>query len=188
MCAAVTEVLHDGYMGRLASIRTLQLLAGMDNLTAAKCCCVSPHTYRRWRSDRRPNPTAMRLLAISRSIMCRRAAGKAGRCMTASGSHAVPATGCRRHRSKACRYSSPWRTISCARHRRETPAVRRPAGDTGPVRGGLLMALRVPPETGGNHSLCAGSLRRLDHFETVSPHSETVCINMRGYMPGNAAQ
>ncbi|GAB4348053.1 MAG: hypothetical protein Kow006_08370 [Gammaproteobacteria bacterium] len=60
-----SEYLRAGYAGDLTTLRTLHLLAGFaSNQEAAHACLVSPETYRRWRTDRRPNPTAIRLLAI----------------------------------------------------------------------------------------------------------------------------
>jgi len=59
-----TALLQDGYLGNLPTLRELQLFAGLGTKHAAAACLVSPETFRRWRSDRRPNPTATRLLAI----------------------------------------------------------------------------------------------------------------------------
>lgn len=57
-------LLQSGFMGKLTALRELQLLAGLSDQQAAELCFVSPETYRRWRSDRQPNPMAVRLLAI----------------------------------------------------------------------------------------------------------------------------
>jgi len=68
MSAATTELLRSAYLVNLTNpsgtLRSLQLLAGYSDRDAARVLCVSPHTYRRWRRDRSPNPTAVRLLAI----------------------------------------------------------------------------------------------------------------------------
>ncbi len=58
------EILHQGYLGNVTMLRDLQHLAGLTTHDAAAACLVSPGTFRRWRSDRVPNPTAVRLLAI----------------------------------------------------------------------------------------------------------------------------
>ena len=60
----VTAYLRDGYMGDLTTLRVLQMLAGLDTPEAARACRVSPETYRRWRTDRPANPTAVRLMAV----------------------------------------------------------------------------------------------------------------------------
>ncbi|GAB4302434.1 MAG: hypothetical protein Kow0096_23920 [Thiohalomonadaceae bacterium] len=59
-----SELLHQGWTGNLTTLRELQLFAGLSNEDAARLCLVSPETYRRWRRDRSPNPTAVRLLAV----------------------------------------------------------------------------------------------------------------------------
>ncbi|BCO30682.1 hypothetical protein TspCOW1_07870 [Thiohalobacter sp. COW1] len=61
---AVTEYLADGYAGDLTTLGALQILCGFSHEQAAAACLVSPATYRRWRSDRKANPTAVRLMAI----------------------------------------------------------------------------------------------------------------------------
>lgn len=61
---SVTELLRDGFAGDLTSLGYLQVLARLSNDQAADLLMVSPETYRRWRSDRQPNPTAVRLLSI----------------------------------------------------------------------------------------------------------------------------
>jgi hypothetical protein len=61
---SASEFLIDGYAGNLTTLRTLQLIAGLSSEDAARFLFVSPETYRRWRADRAPNPTAVRLLAI----------------------------------------------------------------------------------------------------------------------------
>jgi hypothetical protein len=61
---AVTVLLQQGYWGNLTALGALQSVLGMSNAQAAAACLVSPHTYRRWRTDRTPNPTAIRLLSI----------------------------------------------------------------------------------------------------------------------------
>lgn len=62
--SVASQILRDGYAGDVTTLRTLQLLARLSTEDAARACLVSPETFRRWRSDRRPNPTAVRLLAI----------------------------------------------------------------------------------------------------------------------------
>lgn len=58
------QLLAAGFAGNLTSLCTLQRLCRFSDLQAAEFCLVSPHTYRRWRHDRSPNPTAVRLLAV----------------------------------------------------------------------------------------------------------------------------
>lgn len=62
--SVASQFLRDGYAGDVTTLRTLQLLARLSTEDAARACLVSPETFRRWRSDRRPNPTAVRLLAV----------------------------------------------------------------------------------------------------------------------------
>lgn len=62
-------LLADGYAGNLTTLRWLQLACGFTTEDAARFCLVSPETFRRWRSDRSPNPTAVRLLAIRAGYM-----------------------------------------------------------------------------------------------------------------------
>lgn len=64
MSAATTELLRAGFVTKSVSLRSLQLLAGLSTAEAADFCRVPFHTYRRWRTSRTPNPTAVRLLAI----------------------------------------------------------------------------------------------------------------------------
>ena len=59
-----SRILVDAFQGDLTTLAELQLRCGFSDHRAAAMCCVSPETYRRWRSDRTPNPTAIRLLAI----------------------------------------------------------------------------------------------------------------------------
>ncbi len=58
------DSLYLGYLGNLTTLNDLQQLCGFSLHEAADACLVSPETFRRWRSDREPNPTAVRLLAI----------------------------------------------------------------------------------------------------------------------------
>jgi transcriptional regulator with XRE-family HTH domain len=58
------DFLYLGYLGDLTTLRDLQLRCGFSLREAADACLVSPETFRRWRNDRKPNPTAVRLLAI----------------------------------------------------------------------------------------------------------------------------
>jgi len=62
--SSVSPLLAEGFAGDLPTLRWLQVACGMSWREAARFCLVSPETYRRWRSDRRPNPTAVRLLAV----------------------------------------------------------------------------------------------------------------------------
>ena len=55
--------LQAGYLGDW-SIKDLQALCRFSDVQAAKFVMVSPETYRRWRTDRTPNPAALRLLSI----------------------------------------------------------------------------------------------------------------------------
>ena len=59
-----SDILQRGYQGNVTTLRSLQLINGYTLEHAAQATLVSPETFRRWRSDRRPNPTAVRLLAI----------------------------------------------------------------------------------------------------------------------------
>lgn len=59
-----SEILQEAYAGNLTTVRTLQLLCRFTNHEAAGYCGVSPHTFRRWRSDRMPPFAAVRLLAV----------------------------------------------------------------------------------------------------------------------------
>lgn len=59
-----TTLLRDAFMGNLTTFRALQFRAGMSDEQTARALLVSPETVRRWRSDRKPNPTALRLMAI----------------------------------------------------------------------------------------------------------------------------
>jgi transcriptional regulator with XRE-family HTH domain len=58
------DSLYLGWLGNLPSLPDLQQRAGFTLHEAAAALLVSPETYRRWRSDRKPNPTAVRLLAV----------------------------------------------------------------------------------------------------------------------------
>ena len=60
----ISSLLRDAFEGDLTSLRMIQLACGFDLEQAARFCCVSPQTFRRWRSDRVPNRTALRLLSI----------------------------------------------------------------------------------------------------------------------------
>lgn len=57
-------LLADGFAGDLTTLRWLQRACGFTVEDAARFCLVSPETFRRWRTDRTPNPTAVRLLAV----------------------------------------------------------------------------------------------------------------------------
>ncbi len=60
----VGPLLVDAFMGDPTTLRSLHLACGFTWREAAAYCLVSPETYRRWLTDRHPNPTALRLLAI----------------------------------------------------------------------------------------------------------------------------
>ncbi|MBI4005551.1 MAG: hypothetical protein HY356_02680 [Gammaproteobacteria bacterium] len=60
----VLVTLQEAYAGKLTKLGYLHTIAGLNDTAAADFCFVSPHTYRRWRTDRKPNPCAVRLLAI----------------------------------------------------------------------------------------------------------------------------
>ena len=42
----------------------VQTVAGLTDTEAARLCFVAQDTYRRWRTDRKPNPCAVRLLGV----------------------------------------------------------------------------------------------------------------------------
>ncbi|MEX2525907.1 MAG: hypothetical protein WD750_13175, partial [Gammaproteobacteria bacterium] len=54
----------EGFQGNLPTPHQLQAIAGLTDAQAAAYCFASPETYRRWKRDRKPNPAALRLLAI----------------------------------------------------------------------------------------------------------------------------
>lgn len=64
MAHSLSFLLRDAYMGNPTALRGVQVLGGLTNEEAARLCLVSPETFRRWRSDRPANPTAVRLLAV----------------------------------------------------------------------------------------------------------------------------
>jgi hypothetical protein len=53
-----------GWLGILTSLRELQQRCRFTDTQAARALLVSPETFRRWRTDRPANPTAVRLLAV----------------------------------------------------------------------------------------------------------------------------
>jgi len=59
-----TDPLLAGYLGNLTTLPELQARCRFTLHQAADFLGVSPETYRRWVSDRSPNVTAVRLLAI----------------------------------------------------------------------------------------------------------------------------
>jgi len=61
---SVHDILESAYLGTLTKLGEIQTILKVDNETAAQICFVSPETYRRWRSDRKPNKCAMKLLGI----------------------------------------------------------------------------------------------------------------------------
>lgn len=58
------QFLAEGFAGNLTILRELQFRCQLTNDQTAQALMVSPHTYRRWRCDRKPNPTAVKLLAV----------------------------------------------------------------------------------------------------------------------------
>ncbi|EXJ14277.1 hypothetical protein [Imhoffiella purpurea] len=58
------ELLYEGFLANPGTLRALQQLCGFSDEQAASACLVSLRTYRRWRSTGKPDPTALRLLAI----------------------------------------------------------------------------------------------------------------------------
>jgi len=59
-----STLLAEAFQGNLTTLPELQLYCRYTDRQAARMCCVSAETYRRWRGDRTPNPTAIRLMAI----------------------------------------------------------------------------------------------------------------------------
>lgn len=59
-----SQFLEDGYLGDLTTLRSLQLRCRLTNHQAAEVCGVSPHTYRRWLTDRQPSVLAVRFMAV----------------------------------------------------------------------------------------------------------------------------
>ena len=59
-----SDFLQDAYLGKLTTLPVLQHRCRFTNEQAARECCVSVETYRRWLSDRRPNPVAVKMMAI----------------------------------------------------------------------------------------------------------------------------
>jgi hypothetical protein len=62
-------LLREAFEGELTTVAPIQLAAGLSLPAAAAFCMVSPETFRRWRSDRVPNRTALRLLAIKAGLV-----------------------------------------------------------------------------------------------------------------------
>ncbi len=58
------ELLHLGFMGDLTTLRNLQYRLRFTNQQAADFVGVSKETYRRWRSDRKPNIAAVKLMSV----------------------------------------------------------------------------------------------------------------------------
>ena len=59
-----SQFLEDAWLGDLTTLHQLQFRCRFTVDQALHALCVSPHTYRRWLSDRKPNPTAVRLFAV----------------------------------------------------------------------------------------------------------------------------
>jgi hypothetical protein len=62
-------LLREAFEGELTTVAPIQLAAGLTLEAASAFCLVSPETFRRWRSDRVPNRTALRLLAIKAGLV-----------------------------------------------------------------------------------------------------------------------
>ena len=58
--SALQDAYHSGYY-RLGELRSM---AGISESEAVELTFASPHTYRRWKTDRKPNRCAVRLLAV----------------------------------------------------------------------------------------------------------------------------
>lgn len=61
---SVREYLEEGFLGKLTNPRSLTGIIGLNDESAARSCFVSPETYRRWCTDRKPNKCAIKLLSI----------------------------------------------------------------------------------------------------------------------------
>jgi len=59
-----SELLHLSFMGDLTTLRNLQYRLRYTNQQAADFVGVSKETYRRWRTDRKPNVAAVKLLSV----------------------------------------------------------------------------------------------------------------------------
>ena len=59
-----SDFLQAGFMGDLTTLQMLQHRCRMTDAQAASFVGVSPHTYRRWRTDRTPSVAAVKLLAV----------------------------------------------------------------------------------------------------------------------------
>jgi transcriptional regulator with XRE-family HTH domain len=57
-------LLYEGYLGNLTTLHALQHMCRFSNEEAAEFIGVSIETYRRWLTDRKPNKTAVKLLAV----------------------------------------------------------------------------------------------------------------------------
>ncbi|MFD2114135.1 hypothetical protein, partial [Thiorhodococcus fuscus] len=59
-----SELLSEGFAANPTTLRVLQKQCRFSDEQAASACLVSLRTYRRWCSTGKPDPTALRLLAI----------------------------------------------------------------------------------------------------------------------------
>ncbi len=59
-----SQFLQDGFMGNLTTLPALQHRCRMTDQQASSFLGVSPETYRRWRTDRKPNLAAVKLMAV----------------------------------------------------------------------------------------------------------------------------
>jgi hypothetical protein len=60
----IASILRDSWEGTLTKLGYIQTVAGISDEQAAGLCFVAPETYRRWRTDRKPNRCAVRLLGV----------------------------------------------------------------------------------------------------------------------------
>ncbi len=59
-----SHILQEAWQGNLTTLPELRLRARLTRAQAADLCGVAPETFRRWCTDRPPNPAAVRLLAV----------------------------------------------------------------------------------------------------------------------------
>ncbi|MTW21179.1 hypothetical protein, partial [Allochromatium palmeri] len=59
-----SELRAEGFAANPTTLGALQVACRFTDEEAAAACCVSSRTWRRWRTEGNPDPTAVRLLAI----------------------------------------------------------------------------------------------------------------------------
>ncbi len=59
-----SDFLAQGFMGDLTTLPMLQHRCRMTDQQASRFLGVSQETYRRWRTDRKPNQAAVKLMAV----------------------------------------------------------------------------------------------------------------------------